>query len=193
MIEDGIAYLAYWDDGLVILDVGGLKKGGTPDKPVFVSRIAYGPGGHTHHAIRYKQYVFVADEGPQFIPHPATGMSGYVHVFDVSDIERPREVAKFYAPEVGAHNVWLDDDKLYIAYYQGGLRVVDVGGELRGDLYQQGRQIAWYHTQGEAGFDRGATSAFAWSPQFYKGNVFVSDMLSGMWVIKLTPKQRVTP
>jgi hypothetical protein len=29
-IKDGVAYLSYWDDGLVILDLGGAGKGGTP-------------------------------------------------------------------------------------------------------------------------------------------------------------------
>jgi len=193
IVEDGIAYLAYWNDGLIILDVGGAGKGGTLDKPVFVSRYAYGPGGHTHHVARYNNYLFIADEGPQFIPRPATGPSGYIHVVDVSDLENPRPVAKYYPPEVGAHNVWVEDGKLYIAYYQGGLRVVDVTGELRGDLYQQDRQVAWYHTQGDVGRANRPGGAFAWSPQLYKGNVFVSDMRSGMWVIKLSPKVEIVP
>ena len=193
IVEDGIAYLAYWNDGLIILDVGGAGKGGTLDKPVYVSRYAYGPGGHTHHVARYNNYLFIADEGPQFIPRPATGPSGYIHVVDVSDLENPRPVAKYYPPEVGAHNVWVEDGKLYIAYYQGGLRVVDVSGELRGDLYQQGRQVAWVHTQGDVGRSYRPTGAFAWSPQLYKGHVFVSDMNSGMWAIKLTPKVQVVP
>ncbi|HET6638295.1 MAG TPA: hypothetical protein VFH82_05895, partial [Gemmatimonadota bacterium] len=60
-VKDGIAYLSYWDDGLVILDVGGAGKGGTPTEPVFVSRIYY-PEGNTHTAWRWKDYVFVGDE-----------------------------------------------------------------------------------------------------------------------------------
>ena len=36
----------------------------------------------------------------------------------------------------------LEDDKLYVGYYQAGLRVVDISGELRGDLYRQGRELA---------------------------------------------------
>ena len=43
-------------------------------------------------------------------------------------------IAKFEVPEAGAHNIWVEDGILYIAYYQGGLRIVDVSGELRGDL-----------------------------------------------------------
>ena len=31
---------------------------------------------------------------------------------------------------------------MYVAYYGGGLRIVDISGELMGDLYRQGREIA---------------------------------------------------
>ena len=69
-------------------------------------------------------------------------VQGIVHVVDVSDIEQPRKVAKYEVPEGGAHNVWVEDDVMYMGYYNGGARVVDVSGELRGDLYRQGREIA---------------------------------------------------
>ena len=42
----------------------------------------------------------------------------------------------------GAHNVWVAGDTLYMGDYQGGLRVLDISGELRGDLLRQGREIA---------------------------------------------------
>jgi hypothetical protein len=195
IFQDDIAYLSYWDDGLIILDVGGAGKGGSLDKPVFVSQYKYGPFGSTHHAFRYKNYVFVADElfGPPEEGGKANGPGGYVRVVDVSDLAHPREVARYEVPEAGAHNTWAEDDKLYIAYYQGGLRVVDISGELRGDLYQQGREIAWYHTAAGEGKAQTPNQAMAWSPQPYKGHIFVSDLNSGMWVIKLEPKQPVVP
>src|SRR6266436_5748285 len=37
-VIDGLAYLAYWRDGLVILDVGKGIKGGSPEHPQFVSQ-----------------------------------------------------------------------------------------------------------------------------------------------------------
>ena len=49
----------------------------------------------------------------------------------------------YYEPkDGGAHNVWVAGDTLYLGDYQGGLRVVDISGELRGDLLRQGREIA---------------------------------------------------
>jgi len=188
MVLDGLAYLSYWDDGLVILDVGAGIKGGTPTEPQFVSqfryRTRYGAEsyGNTHHAIRYKNYVFLGDEifG---CSECVNGPRGYVHVVDVTDIETPREVATYRVPEAGTHNLWAEDEKLYVAYYQGGLRVVDISGELRGDLYRQGREIGWYMTEDPEGRYAGKTDA--WGPQPYKGSIFVSDFNSGLWVVEL--------
>jgi hypothetical protein len=178
--DGGYAYLSYWDDGLVILDVGAGTHGGTPMAPRFVSRIAYGMG-NTHTAYREGNYVFVGDEifGCAAC---VNGPRGYIHVMDVSDIEQPREVARFEVPEAGTHNIWVENGILYIAYYQGGLRIVDVSGELRGDLYRQGRQIGWYHT---AASEDALTpnAALAWGPHPFKGNIFVSDMNSGLWAL----------
>ena len=35
---------------------------------------------------------------------------------------------------------------MYVAYFNGGLRVVDISGELVGDLYRQGREIAKFYS-----------------------------------------------
>ncbi len=61
---------------------------------------------------------------------------------DVSDIHNPRAVAYYEPKDGGTHNVWVAGDTLYMGDYQGGLRVLDISGELRGDLLRQGREIA---------------------------------------------------
>jgi hypothetical protein len=191
-VKDGLAYLSYWDDGLIILDVGAGLKGGTPREPKFVSQYKY-PIGNTHTAFRYGDYVFVGDEifGCEDC---INGPRGFIHVVDVSDIESPEEIARFEVPEAGAHNIWVQDDVLYVAYYQGGLRVVDVSGELRGDLYSQGRQIAHYHTAGKVGEAVEPNSPMAWGPQPFKGTIFVSDLNSGLWAVRLQqPEEPVLP
>ena len=190
-VVDGIAYLSYWNDGLVMLDVGDGRWGGTPTEPQPISSYSYlydingALFGNTHHAIRYGDYVFLGDE--IFGCPQCDGPRGYVHVVDVSDIENPREVAEFRLPDAGSHNLWVEDDLLYIAYYQGGLRIVDVSGELRGDLLAQGREVASFMTTPE-----GENTTMAWGPQPYKGNIFVSDMRTGLWVMNLAPA-RVIP
>lgn len=192
-VDDGIAYLSYWNDGLVILDVGNGIAGGSPSTPQLVSRFTYRTQvngmlfGNTHVALPYtndagNRYVFVGDEiflsdGVQREP------AGYIHVLDVSDIRNPVEVAKYDVANAGAHNVWAHDDILYVAYYDGGLRAVDIAGTLEGDLIEAGREIGALSTTDGDGFipDR----AFTWGPQYFEGYVFASDHHSGLWVTEL--------
>jgi hypothetical protein len=194
-VKDGLAYLAYWRDGLVILDVGNGIKGGSPEKPQFVSQLRfnyhelYGNGwlSGAHAVFRYKNYVFVGDEvfpeifdisGKRRIP-----VRGVLHIVDVLDINHPRKVAEYGVPEAGSHNVWVENDILYMGYYNGGARVLDVSGELRGDLYRQGREIARHWTGAEDGFR--VNSPFAWGAQPHKGLIFFNDINSGLWIMKL--------
>ena len=194
-VLDGIAYVSYWGDGVWLLDVGNGGWGGTPTEPAVISSYAY-PEGHTHVAFPYQNaegrtYLFVGDEifdCAECTPRTTMGRRvsrGFIHVLSIDDPENPVEVGRYEVPEAGAHNIWVEDDRLYVAYYQGGLRVVDVSGELRGDLYRQGREIAWFPTGHPAG--NRPNEPDAWGPQPYLGNIFVSDMNSGLWVVRLEP------
>ncbi|MDT4969048.1 MAG: hypothetical protein QOJ64_3785 [Acidobacteriota bacterium] len=194
-VKDGLAYLAYWRDGLVILDVGNGIKGGSPEKPQFVSALRfnynelYGNGwlSGAHAVFRYKNYVFVGDEVfPEIFNISAKTripVRGIVHVVDVSDITNPRKVAEYGVPEAGSHNVWVLDDVLYMGYYNGGARVLDVSGELRGDLYRQGREIAHLWTGSPDGYR--ANLPFAWGAQPHNGLIYFNDINSGIWIAKL--------
>lgn len=197
-VKDGLAYLAYWRDGLVILDVGAGIKGGSPENPKLVSQLRfnhnelYGNGwlAGTHSVFRYKNYVFLGDEvfpgifdikSPKRFP-----IRGIIHVLDVSDINNPRKVAEYPVPEGAAHNMWVENDVMYVGYYSGGGRVVDVSGELRGDLYQQGREIARIWT-GDPDAYR-ANLPFTWGAQPHNGLIYFNDIHSGLWIVKLGEK-----
>ncbi|HUF89479.1 MAG TPA: hypothetical protein VMR66_05820 [Gemmatimonadota bacterium] len=188
-VKDGIAYLSYWDDGLVILDLGGAGKGGTPAEPVFVSRVYY-PGGNTHVAWRWRDYVFVGDEifPPDWDPDKPIRPTGYIRVFDVSDLENPVEVAKYEVPEAGTHNVWIEDDEttLYIGYYNAGLRAVDVSGEMRGDLYRQGREIDHYITATDENV-KVPNAPMNWGAMIHEGKIYSADFNSGLWIHQWVP------
>ena len=184
IVQDGYAYLSYWDDGLVTLDVGAGTHGGTPTAPVFVSRFSY-PTGHTHVAWRHGRYLFVGDEiwpAGYDVDKPLEA-TGYIHVLDMTDINAPVEVAKYEVPDAGAHNMWVEDDRLYVGYYQGGLRVLDISGELRGDLYRQGREIAYLLTTDAQTMV--PDWPMAWSAQLFKGYIYTSDLNSGLWITRL--------
>lgn len=194
-VKDGLAYLAYWRDGLVILDVGNGIKGGAPEKPQLVSNFRlnyydlYGNGwlAGAHAVFRYKNYVFVGDEVfPEIFDISSRNripVRGIVHVIDVSNIEQPRKVAEYGVPEAGSHNIWVEDDILYMGYYNGGARVLDVSGELRGDLYRQGREIGRLWTGTQDGFR--TNLPFTWGAQPSNGMIYFIDINSGLWIVKL--------
>ena len=199
-VKDGLAYLAYWRHGLIILDVGNGLKGGTPDHPQLVSQLVYNVADYyppdmiagTHAVFRYKNYVFLGDEVFPAVFNLASRARikslGRVHVVDVSDLEHPRKVAEYNVQDMGSHNMWVEDDVMYIGYYEGGLRAVDVSGELRGDLMAQGREIGAVWTGSPDGYR--PNLPMAWGAQPHKGMVYVSDINSGFWVAKLTEAPR---
>jgi hypothetical protein len=210
-VKDGIAYVSYWSDGLVILDVGNGMKGGTPSSPKLISNYRYnaeslypgatadyGPGfiSGTHTAWRHKNYVFIADEVfPPFAPTGTWDVSsirayGRLQVIDVSDIERPKSVA-WYEPEYGGvHNVWAAGDTLYLGAYNGGFHAFDVGGELRGDLKAQGRTIVEMLPSDTTGVVPNKT--MTWGVVVKNGLAYVNDMITGLWVVRIDPR-RVVP
>jgi len=207
-VQDGLVYASWWDDGLVILDVGNGVKGGSPSNPQLVSQFKYdldklykqvaetsGPGfiRGTHTAWRHGQYVFVADEvfglesaGDLFEGRPSRAY-GRLHVVDVTDLEHPKEVA-WYEPEYGGvHNVWVAGDTLYMGAYNAGFRAFDISGELRGDLRAQDREIAQVNTIDKDGFIPNA--AMTWGVVVKDGLAYVNDFNNGLFVVRLEPRR----
>ncbi len=209
-VTDGIAYLSYWDDGLVVLDVGNGVKGGSPEHPTFVSQFKYDldalyarvdeywglSARGTHTAWRAGKYVFIGDE--VYASRPSTGLKdgndltfGRLQVLDVSNLEKPKLVAWYEPTDGGVHNIWVAGDTLYMGNYQGGARAVDISGELRGDLLRQGREMAWTYTADDKGAKPRAT--FAWGAVVKDGTIYVPDINTGLWILRLEPKGAPTP
>jgi hypothetical protein len=210
-IVDGLLYASYWNDGLVILDIGNGHWGGRPDRPTMVSQFKYnldslykdvedvtspgfGRGTHTAWRQRDGHYVFIADEvymngtvrGAK--DASAERMYGTLQVIDVRDIEHPRAVA-WYTPENGGvHNVWAVKDTLYLGAYDAGFHVFDISGELMGDLRAQHREMASLNTADMDGAVKNA--AFDWgvvvNPR--DGLAYVNDFNNGLWIVRVNPK-----
>jgi hypothetical protein len=192
-VRDGILFIAVWDAGIKIWDIGGGGRGGTPSHPVELSALAT-IGGEAHNIWWYKnsagerRYAFVGQEG-----HGATGAtsSGDIHVVDVSDLSAPKEVAFFHIDGAGTHNFWVDESRgiLYAAYYNGGVRAIDVNGDLsacdasfrdatgRCNLAAMGREVGHGLLDGPP--------VYIWGVQIAGGQLYASDMLNGIW--KLSP------
>ena len=196
-VSNGVAFSSNWTDGVVAVDVGGGGRGGTPERPVELGRYAH-PNGWNHAAFPYRSqstgkfYLFAGDESFPYGGYSpdqggaASRAAGWIHVIDWSDWDNPHEVARFQVPEAGSHNLWIEDDIMYVAFYNGGLRVVDISGELMGDLYKQGREIAMFVPGDPEGFI--ANAPFVWGPQPFKGHIFFTDWNTGLWAVKLVER-----
>jgi len=200
-VIDGLAYSSNWADGVHVVDVGGVKQDETNRSrnqynPFLAKTGQGGPGnpvklgsmsdrnGHNHAAFPFISqstdnfYIITGDEwgGPN-------GMQGGFHFLDFTDTENPTETAVYQVPEAGSHNHWVYGDVLMASYYQGGLRILDISGELMGDLYAQGREIAFFMSIDSEGHV--PNKANVWGTMPYKDLIYFSDMNSGLWAIKL--------
>ena len=208
-IEDGIAFQAGNTDGLVVVDVGGGGLGGSPRNPVEMGRL-YQLTGWNHAVWPFRSrsagkfYVVTGDESHPRNPRipgpiiaweermPSRAM-GWLHFNEFDDPANPEEVARYRVPDAGPHNLWIDTERdlLYAAFFNGGLRVIDVSGELLGDLYRQGREVAKFYPDDPEGFV--ANAPFVWGPQPHKGTIFFSDFNSGLWAVRLVPAEDRSP
>jgi hypothetical protein len=192
-VRDGILITALWNQGITIWDIGGAGSG-TVSNPIALGNVVT-VGGKAHNVWWFhnaltgeKRYAFVGEEGPGAI---GARSSGDIHVVDVSNFASPHEVAFFHLGGAGTHNFSVDESRgiLYAAYYNGGVRAIDVTGDLsscdaanrsvdgRCDLAGMGRELA----HGPSGVG----SVYIWGVQLVGLRLYASDMLNGIW--KLGP------
>ena len=99
----------------------------------------------------------------------------------------------YHVDGAGTHNFSMDEARgiLYAAYYNGGVRAIDVTGDLsscdaasksadgRCDLVKMGRELG----QGPAD----AGPVYVWGVQLVGTHVYASDMLNGIWKLDAVP------
>ncbi|SUZ53075.1 uncharacterized protein METZ01_LOCUS5929 [marine metagenome] len=189
-IENGIAYSSNWRDGVYLVDVGNGIVGGSPSNPVAFGNYSYDSGAH-HATYPFnskstgKFYTVLGDEiFPKGVNSSGPSeTAGFLHFVDFTDLNNPKEVARYEVPSHGSHNYWIEDDILYVAMYTGGVRVVDISGDLLGDLYKQDREIGYILPSSPNGYTPNST--MVWGAQLYKGHVFYSDFNTGIGAAKV--------
>ena len=200
-LRDGILFVALWNQGVEIWDVGGAGRGGSASAPVVLGSVVT-LGANVHNVWWFhdpttgsRRFAFVGQEsGPAQIGVSSTGD---IHVVDVSDFANPREVAFFHVDGAGTHNFSMDEPRgiLYAAYYNGGVRALDVRGDLsscsasqqvttggmtRCNLGLMGREVG-------RGLADGSPQTYVWGVQLANGALFASDMLNGLWKLRTVP------
>ena len=198
-VRDGILFLALWNNGVEIWDLGGAGQGGSPSAPTVLGGVRT-VNGDAHNVWWFhdpaagsngNRYAFVGEEGAGAL---GTSSSGDIHVLDVSSLSQPREVAIYHVDGAGTHNFSVDEPRgiLYAAYYNAGVRAIDVRGDLGScttdqqsvvagatlcDLKKMGREMA-------VGLNSGSMPVYVWGVQYLSDAVYVSDMLNGIWKLR---------
>ncbi|MEO5816975.1 MAG: hypothetical protein ABIT20_17030 [Gemmatimonadaceae bacterium] len=198
-VRDGVLYLGLWNAGVAIWDIGGGGLGGTPSVPKEIGRVRT-VNGHVHNIWWLKdpvtginRYAFIGEESPGSV---GASSSGDVHVVDVSTMSAPKEVAYYTVAGAGTHNFSVDEPNgiLYAAYYNGGVRALDVRGDLGTctaaqkstplngtialcDLRKMGRELG-------IGLLNQGNSVYVWGVQYQGGMVYASDMPNGIWKLR---------
>ena len=210
-VENGIAYSSNWSDGVHVVDVGGIKQDersreksqfnpflaaagqGSPGNPVKLGNKT-DPNGHNHAAFPFqsestnKFFIITGDEWARSVPGSEERIyQGGFHFIDFTDIKNPVETAIYQVPEVGSHNHWVEGDTLFAGYYYGGIRILDISGELMGDLYAQGREIAFFKGVDPDGSTANQTNVWGVIP--YKGLIYFADLNNGLWAVRLVDNE----
>ena len=181
-VADGVAYVALGRNGVALVDVGNGKFGGSPAKPVRIGGFR-APFASTHAAYGYrsrtgKWYAITSEDldgGSDM-----TGQPGFARIIDFTDPTRPEEVARYEVPEAGVQDLWVDGERLYVAAQNGGVRVVDISADLKGNLYHQGREIARFVPA-----DAGVSTPNVVAVQPIHGAVLAADRTNGVWMVKV--------
>ena len=150
-----------------------------PAHPKVIAEFTEGVTAGVHSAFVYRQekygtHVYLTNDG-----------TGALHVVDISDPAKPRQVAEWRTPRADAgrslHDVDVQDGLLYASYWNDGLVILHVGNGVKGgspsnpklvsqfkyDLNDLYRQV---EAAGGPGFIRGTHTAWR-----HKNYVFIAD------------------
>jgi len=182
------AYCAWWDKGVVILDVA------DPSAPRLVSHLEFdheaSRSTHTAFPLPGRDLLVVTEER---IAAGCVGPTPNARLVDISDETRPRVVATFPVPagdfcarggRFGPHNVHemrpgtlSDPNTVYLTYFNAGLRVVDVADPT------QPTEIAWFIPDPPPGRPAIQLNDVLVGPD---GLVYVTDRLAGgLYILEL--------
>ena len=172
-VQEGIAYLPYWDAGTWIVDVS------DPANPDVLSRVgdyeldelrsfeasesrlqATIPPGNAHVSTVSDDGSLLAVGAEAWARRDASGElvggAGGVKLYDVSEKTDPERVARISPPEsdgqtrsdrfTTAHNCDIAGDRLYTSWYFGGVKVHDVSDPASPE------EVAWWRDPRETSF-----------------------------------------
>jgi len=171
-VKNDTAFLNCGNDGLRIMDFTMVDTIG--DQPIeLASFTSYPDAGYNHSG-------WLNDDGTLYAMQDEN--HGYdIKILDVSDYTNISVLSTFNSgvdTNSMAHNGIIKDNLLYVAYYHDGLRVFDISNPFNPI---QVNNYDTYLPNNHSSY-KGAWGVY---PYLNSGNVLVSDMQSGLYIIEL--------
>lgn len=146
--------------------------------PTTISTIDYNNIGYSHQGwfTEDMKYFILGDETDEL----GFGNNTRAIVFDFTDLDNPIYHAEYFGPTAAIdHNGYVKGNTYYQANYTAGLRMIDISDIAAGNL----TEIGFFDTYPESN-----STSFngAWSvyPYFASGNLIISDIEGGLFIVR---------
>lgn len=151
-----------------------------------ISKPSYTGAGYTHQGWLSEDhnYFFMNDE----FDESNNGYNPRTIIWDVRDLDNPVHIGEFYNEAVSIdHNLYTLNNLIFESNYSSGLRVLS--SEKVADTLL--REVAFFDTEPSQDV---IAYVGSWSnyPYFESGNIIVSDMANGLFVLKLAIEDPIT-
>jgi len=146
--------------------------------PIKLSDIKYSNVGYVHQGWFSKdmRYFLLGDE----LDEIRFGNKTRTVIFDFSDLDNPKFHFDYFGPtDAIDHNGYVKNNTFYLANYTAGVRMIDITNIGNKSITEIGF-FDTYPTNNIAGFN-GAWSVY---PYFESGNIVISDIDNGLFIIK---------
>ena len=148
--------------------------------PKTLSKISYANVGYTHQGwfTEDQKYFLLGDETDE------TGFGGNTRtiIFDFTDLDNPKQHFIYNGPTNAIdHNGYIKGNTFYLANYTAGVRFLDVSTIGTGAITEVG-YFDTYPANDGANFN-GVWNVY---PYFSSGNIVVSDIDSGLFIVRKT-------
>ncbi len=197
------AYVAYWDDGAIVLDLT------NPNDIRMVGRTIYPAGseGDTHSAVPNDDSSLLVTTDEDFSPtdRKAAGDPklvgdtwGFARIWSLADPAHPTRLSDFATPHsltnktdgfYAVHNPEVRGNTLYLSWYSDGLRIVDITNPAAP------RETGFFRprpTLDPTGFFEpnfgagGHPIAFDWGVHVVGNRIYLSDINFGLYIVTTT-------
>lgn len=148
------------------------------DNPENISTISYPNVGYTHQGwfTENQQYFILGDE----LDEQRFGNKTRTIVFDFADLDMPKQHFIYNGTTQAIdHNGYVKGNTFYLANYTAGVRFIDISN-INGKNITETGYFDTYPNNDNANFD-GAWNIY---PYFESGKIVVSDINSGLFILK---------